>query len=165
MNTLANDVRYNLYKQFLELFPLESLRKMPLERYTNLKRSDSFCYWIESKTASLGSIWGGSSYKFGIYRHNKAPIDNRVISDDEYTWYVFYGAQTRQEAYEKVINAVAEIAEAAAAKDFDKVENNNMFDTTRLELNTILKAPSGIWGPLIFVVLYGTMFQEFLYLW
>ena len=57
-----------LYKEFQERFPLEKLRELTLEEYTNLDRDNSFCYWLETKTESLGSIWGGSSYKFGIYR-------------------------------------------------------------------------------------------------
>ncbi len=58
-----------LLNDFLEAFPLETLSEMPLEKYTNLNRSDSFCYWVESRTSELGSIWGGSSYKFGIYQY------------------------------------------------------------------------------------------------
>lgn len=61
----------NLKKLFIEKFPLDSLRTMPIETYTNLNRKDSFCYWLESETYRLGSIWGGSSLKFGIYQFPK----------------------------------------------------------------------------------------------
>jgi len=76
--------RRELYQAFQQEFPLESLKDMPLEKYTNLNREDSFCYWIESKTQPLGSFWGGSSYKFLIYRYNNKPTDSRVVSDDQY---------------------------------------------------------------------------------
>ena len=82
------EMRHKLYENFLKEFPLESLKSMPLERYTNLKRDDSFCYWVESRTYELGSIWGGASYKFGIYKYAKRP-DNPgiIVSDEEYAWY------------------------------------------------------------------------------
>lgn len=68
------DNRYKVYEDFQKEFPIETLSGLPLEQYTNLKRSDSFCYWVESKTYCLGSIWGGTSYKFGIYEYNKKPV-------------------------------------------------------------------------------------------
>lgn len=40
------DTRRELYKKFQEAFPLESLPEMPIEKYSNLNRSDSFCYWL-----------------------------------------------------------------------------------------------------------------------
>ena len=51
--------RRKLLNDFLEAFPLETLKDMPLEKYTNLNRSDSFCYWEKSRTYTLGSLWGG----------------------------------------------------------------------------------------------------------
>ena len=56
--------RKELYKQFRDTFPIEYLKEMPLEKYTNLKNVDgeeSFCYWVEIKTRELGSIKGGTS--------------------------------------------------------------------------------------------------------
>ena len=64
---MADIDRRELYKQFQDAFPIESLKEMTLEKYTNLNRDDSFCYWLESRTYTLGSFWGGSSFKFGIY--------------------------------------------------------------------------------------------------
>ena len=51
--------RRTLYNQFLQQFPIENLEAMTLEEYTNLDKDNSFCYWLESKTYDLGSIWGG----------------------------------------------------------------------------------------------------------
>lgn len=61
--------RRQLYNDFLKAFPVESLKDMTLEQYTDLKKDNSFCYWLEAKTFELGSIWGGSSYKFGVYEY------------------------------------------------------------------------------------------------
>ena len=103
----TKEFRDQLYEDFLKEFPLESLKDMTLEKYTNLNKDDSFCYWIESKTYKLGSIWGGSSYKFGIYRYDKKP-DNPtiVVSDDQYAWYKRYNAANRKEAYHTVLESI-----------------------------------------------------------
>lgn len=51
--------RGQIYKDFQAAFPKEHLMEMTLKQYTNLERENSFCYWVESKTEALGSIWGG----------------------------------------------------------------------------------------------------------
>lgn len=92
------DTRYKLYEDFQQEFPIEKLRELPLDKYTNLNRTDSFCYWLENKTYDLGSIRGGSSYKFGIYEYNIKPNNPLVLTEDErYAWYKKYDANTRDE--------------------------------------------------------------------
>ena len=122
--------RHELYEEFLHEFPLETLREMPLEKYTNLNRTDSFCYWLESRTYELGSVWGGTSYKFGIYRYTNKPKagDSRIVSDDAYAWYNRYGKDSASEAYVIVRNAVADIAEAARSGNLDIIDGNNNMD-------------------------------------
>lgn len=104
--------RRQLYNDFLKAFPVESLKDMTLEQYTDLKKDNSFCYWLEAKTSELGSIWGGSSYKFGVYEYQKRPKinDSRVISDEKYAWYSKYHKVTVQEAYDVVREAIIKIA-------------------------------------------------------
>ena len=114
----------NLYQQFQEEFPIETLRSLPLGRYTNLNKDDSFCYWVECRTDELGSFWGGSSYKFGIYKYNKRPnpADPRIQSDKDYAWYAKYGKATALEAYEVVRNAVVSIAEHARNGELEAID-------------------------------------------
>ena len=114
----------SLYQQFQEEFPIETLRSLPLERYTNLNKDDSFCYWVECRTDKLGSFWGGSSYKFGIYKYNKRPnpADPRIQSDEDYAWYAKYGKATALEAYEVVRNAVVSIAEHARNGELEAID-------------------------------------------
>ena len=120
--------RRALYNQFLKRFPIENLGKMTLEEYTNLNRENSFCYWLEQKTYELGSIWGGSSYKFGIYRYEKRP-DNPtvVVSDDEYAWYKKYNASNKEDAFKIVLKAIIGIAESAQKGDFRAIEEDSTF--------------------------------------
>lgn len=117
--------RHKLYDEFLGEFPLDYLKTMPLEKYTNLHRTDSFCYWIESKTYELGSIWGGSSYKFGIYRYAKRPYQPSVIvSDDEYAWYKKYNASNREQAYQITLSSIVRVAELAASGEFSQIDDD-----------------------------------------
>ena len=120
--------RRTLYNEFLFQFPLEKIRNMKLDEYTNLNRENSFCYWLESKTVELGSIWGGSSYKFGIYRYDKRP-DNPsvVVSDEEYAWYKKYNASNKDEAFEIVLKAIVTIAESALSGNLEAIEEENTF--------------------------------------
>ena len=114
--------RRELYKQFQEAFPIEYLKEMPLEKYTNLNREDSFCYWLESRTNSLGSLWGGSSFKFGIYKYIQKPNVPYIQSDDNYAWYKKYNKSTSQEAYNVVRDAVIMIAELASRGEFEEID-------------------------------------------
>ncbi len=115
---------HKINEEFLKLFPIDKLRNMTLEQYTNLNRSDSFCYWIESKTEILGSVWGGSAYKFGIYQYDQKPkgeMSNRLF-DDKYAWYSSLGT-TSTEAFEKVREAVVSVAENGLSGNLEAIES------------------------------------------
>lgn len=113
-----------LYLAFQQEFPLETLKDMPLDKYTNLNKDDSFCYWLESRTYELGSFWGGSSYKFLIYRYNKRPAegDPRVTSDDKYAWYSNLGKDTAEGAYQIVRDEIVKVATLANDGDFETID-------------------------------------------
>ena len=67
---------------FLAAWPPERVRHMTLQEYTNGNKDDAFIYWVESRLDKLGSIWGGSAFKFGIYYRDdtepKEPNGGRV---------------------------------------------------------------------------------------
>lgn len=115
--------QHKINEEFLRRFPLEKLKDMTLEQYTNLNRSDSFCYWLESKTEIIGSIWGGSAYKFGIYQYDNKPKDNmnNRLFDDKYTWYTSLG-RTSKEAFETVKKAIISAAEYGREGNLDAIE-------------------------------------------
>lgn len=122
------EYRRKLLNDFLEAFPLETLSEMPLEKYTNLNRSDSFCYWVESRTSELGSIWGGSSYKFGIYQYNEKPkgTRERLMCDDAYAWYTKNG-KTAEEAYALIRSEIVKIANHARNGEFESIDSISTF--------------------------------------
>ena len=120
------DNRSDLYKKFQEAFPLESLSEMPIEKYTNLNRDDSFCYWLESRTTELGSIWGGAAYKFGIFKFDKTPKDDnsKYSHDENYSWSSKLGS-TAEEAFDKVRNTIVKIAKHARNTEWEEIEKIN----------------------------------------
>lgn len=119
-----------LYESFLIEFPLERLKNLAVEEYTNLNKSDSFCYWVETKLRKLGSIQGSTSYKFGIYEFNKEPREGSGYSHDEkYAWLSKYGSDSKS-AYETILSNLVKIAECAQVGDFeaiDSIDMSNMF--------------------------------------
>ena len=111
-NKLINEKLYQLKIDFLNKWPLERIQQMTLEEYTNLEKT-SFCYAVEHDTRDLGSIVGGSSYKFGIYKRNSSSQINEEsnrATDGEYAWFKKYGEDSRQEVFETIRSFIVEIA-------------------------------------------------------
>lgn len=110
---------YKLWDDFLSTWPVERLETMSLQDYTSAGSKDTFTYWIESKLDSLGSIWGGSAFKFGIYsRADKSPKASTEyeLYDDDYAWAAKYGA-TRNKAFAAVRSRILEVAQSSAKRD------------------------------------------------
>ena len=119
--------RNKLLKEFLDTWPLEKLPSMTLDQYTNLNASDSFCFWLESKTSELGSIWGGSAYKFQIYKWSKTPTrGNGKDFNGKYAWYSKHGDDA-DEVFKKVRVAVCEIANYANDGNFKAIDKIKVF--------------------------------------
>jgi 5-methylcytosine-specific restriction endonuclease McrBC GTP-binding regulatory subunit McrB len=118
-----NQELYKLKEDFLKEWSIERLKSMTIEEYTNLDKT-SFCYWLEAVTTDVGSIWGGSAYKFGIFKRKELESENyndKRKSDGEYAWYGKYG-DTRQEAYDKVKETVINIAALSQQNKLEQVE-------------------------------------------
>ncbi|MBC5833740.1 AAA domain-containing protein [Flavobacterium sp. F372] len=115
---------YKLKEEFLSIWSVEKVKQMTLEQYTNLNKEDSFCYWLESRTTDLGSIWGGSAYKFGVYKRSDiskvVDADNRR-TDGIYAWFIKYG-ETKEIAFQTIKNIILEIIDAATKNDIEKID-------------------------------------------
>lgn len=126
---------HELKNAFLQEWPLERIRVMTLEEYTNLDKT-SFCYWLEAKTYDLGSIWGGSSYKFGIYKRRNTSttltVDNR-ITDGEYAWFRKYGS-TRTEAFDYVKSILIQIIEASQTNSLESIDTIDLGDAYKWKI-------------------------------
>lgn len=97
---------------------------MALSEYTNCGKKDTFIYWIESKLDILGSIWGGSAFKFGIYSRNdkeqKENVGGRMYSDD-YGWMRKYG-ETEKAAFENVKLKILETIDAIQRNELERID-------------------------------------------
>jgi 5-methylcytosine-specific restriction endonuclease McrBC GTP-binding regulatory subunit McrB len=116
--------RNELWSDFLAAWPMARVRQMTLEEYTNPGRDDAFIYWIESRLGELGSIWGGSAFKFGIYRRDKTATKEAAsgrVWGEKYAWLLKFGA-TEQEAFAAVRGRLVEVIEAAAQGNFARVD-------------------------------------------
>ena len=83
-----------IWDDFLQRWPLDSLRQMTLDEYTASGTNDSFIYWLEKRTESLCSIWGGSACKFGVYSRadtTDKPGNNKRSYTCGYGWHKQYG--------------------------------------------------------------------------
>ena len=63
-----------LKDEFQQRWTLQDIEDMGIEQYTGIGNKDTFTYWLESRTENLISIWGGSAYKFGIFKRGNLCI-------------------------------------------------------------------------------------------
>ena len=122
---MKNEKLYKLKQEFLEYWSLDKLEKITLEEYTDTKRENSFCYWLEHITRDLGSIVGGSSYKFGIYKMGATSKTESAINrtnDDEYAWHIKYGNE-KEKAFESLKNIILKIAKAAKNNTLEIIDD------------------------------------------
>jgi 5-methylcytosine-specific restriction protein B len=119
--------KYALWVEFLKVWPVERLATMSLAEYSTAGSKDSFTYWIESRLDQLGSIWGGSSFKFGVFsRKDLDPkVSNAKLSySGEHGWYSVLGA-TAEEAFVKVRTHICDIVRLAAAGDLHAIDDHD----------------------------------------
>ncbi|WP_144663455.1 McrB family protein [Campylobacter jejuni] len=116
------------FLNFQEVWTLEKVKNMTLEEYTNIKKDnpnrDDFTFWIESKLDNLGSIWGGSAFKFGIYRRNdesqKESSSGRLYSQN-YAWIAKYG-NNENEAFNNIKEKIIQIIQASQDNNLKTIE-------------------------------------------
>lgn len=117
--------QYALWDEFLSVWPASRLASMTLDEYTQAGSKDSFTYWIESRLDELGSIWGGSSFKFGVFSRKDTEdkkSDAKLSYSDTHGWYSSLGT-TAQDAFEKVRGFVVQVADWAAQGDLNAIES------------------------------------------
>jgi 5-methylcytosine-specific restriction protein B len=115
---------YNIKKDFLKNWPISRLESMTIVEYTNLDKS-SFCYWVESITTNLGSIWGGSAFKFGVFKRDNLEkgdySKSGKIANGEYSWYSKYG-KDKEEAFITIRTNIIQIAKNAQEGNLKNIE-------------------------------------------
>ena len=135
--------RLKLRDDFQQRWPFQAVENMTLEQYTGVKSKDTFTFWLESKTENLISIWGGSAYKFGIFKRAQNDVEKELKSgqtgDTEYGWYEKYG-ETRNQAFEKIKNLILQIIENAQNKEFEKIDDIDLGNAIKWKI-AFLYAP------------------------
>jgi 5-methylcytosine-specific restriction enzyme B len=128
--------REALWNEFLATWPITRLEKMTLSEYSRAGDKDCFTYWLESRTEGLGSIWGGSAFKFGIYGrkdHTPKASGEGVIYGTEYAWAEKYGS-TPEEAFTTVRGLIVQIAGAANAGNLQAIESVDLGIVTKWKI-------------------------------
>lgn len=131
-----NEKLYALKEEFLLTWPIEKLEQMTLEQYTNLDKT-SFCYWIEHITRDLGSVAGGSSYKFGIYKRNDSSEikeESNRTTDGDYAWFKKYGENTKEEAYDTIKSIIIKIAKSAQSNSLESIDDIDLGNAVKWKI-------------------------------
>lgn len=117
--------KYALWDEFLSAWPASRLATMTLDEYSLAGSKESFTYWIESRLDELGSIWGGSSFKFGVFSRKDSENKNsdaKLSYSETHGWYSSLGTSA-EAAFEKVRRFVAQVAGWAATGDLEAIES------------------------------------------
>ena len=125
-----------IWDAFLKRWPLESLSQQPLTAYSTAGDKDCFVYWLEALTTDLGSMWGGSAFKFGVYsRKDQAEKESGGGSSygAQYAWATKYG-DTPEVAYAKVLAEIVKVAQAARRGDLAAVESADLGNVTKWKI-------------------------------
>jgi 5-methylcytosine-specific restriction protein B len=125
-----------LWDEFLARWPLEELPDMQMDEYTRAGDKDCFTYWLEARTEGLGSIWGGSAFKFGIYGRkdqSQKSSGEGVSYTTDFAWATKYGAKP-DEAFVNVRKEIMQVANAAHRGDLAAVEAADLGPVTKWKI-------------------------------
>lgn len=125
MRNSESQNRYDVWREFLTKWPAEKIAAMTLEEYNTYGTPyQAFCNWLEFWTQDLGSIWGGSSYKFGVFRQDpkaQVKVDSTHDGNGTYKWYKCYG-KTADDAFAYVKKTLTAIVDAVKAGDLSQID-------------------------------------------
>jgi 5-methylcytosine-specific restriction protein B len=121
-----------LWQEFLNRWPIQTIKDMTLEQYIALGNKDTFIYWLEYKTIMLGSIKGGDSSKFGIYLRRGEPKGEKkhVTHGKIYTWVKRFG-DSEQEAFSNIKLLILSVIQNVKNGDLSRIENNDLTDVLK----------------------------------
>ncbi|BDB53069.1 AAA family ATPase [Flavobacterium ammonificans] len=130
-----NENLHQLKASFIQEWPLGRIQNMTLEEYTNLEKT-SFCYWVEALTTDVGSIWGGSAYKFGIFKRRNlesTTLKENLLTDGEYGWAKKYGT-TKEIAFQNIKNILLAIIENTQNNTIENIDEIDLGDAYKWKI-------------------------------
>lgn len=134
--------RLSTWDEFLARWPKKRIEELTLEEYVDVKNRDTFAYWLEHKTKILGSIRGGDSSKFGIYRRNKPPKGERshIKHGDVYSWLSRFG-DTEEAAFDSIKNEILKVIDFIENGDVKAIQEMGLADTLKWKLAFLYQDP------------------------
>jgi len=129
----------DIWDLFLTEWPIERVEKMGIDEYTKIGSDNTFTYWLESRLDVLGSIWGGSAFKFGVFNRKNTDgkeNENGRSYSDEYGWYSKYG-NTAIEAFKKVKNIIIEIIKSVQENNLKSIDNIDFGDAYKWKIASL----------------------------
>lgn len=133
---MDNSELYTLWNEFLDSWPVERVRNMTLEEYTEAGNPDAFTHWVEFRTKPLATISGSSSFIFGIYsRKDQSPKNNTKnhIYEDQYAWRTAYG-KTKEQAFAHVKGEIIKVIEAVKSNQLNKINDVDLITTVKWKI-------------------------------
>ncbi|MDX2003287.1 MAG: hypothetical protein SFW35_12680 [Chitinophagales bacterium] len=114
---------HRLLEEFLNDWPIDRLRSMQIDEYTNLKGT-SFITFLQYQSKPLGESGGFGYYNYQLFVVSKPKSEVRAgyLTDGTYIWRETYG-QSAESAFETIQSKVVAIAEYASKGNFESIEN------------------------------------------
>lgn len=113
----------SVLSRFLSLWTIERVKTMTIDQYADLSNHESFCYWLEYGSNSLGAIGAIALHKFELWRPKgkKEFKDNRFITDGEYAWFTKNG-ETKQQAFFEIKQKIINIIFHSQKQDWEAID-------------------------------------------
>jgi hypothetical protein len=127
------DNRYELLRlEFVKRFSREKLETITIDEYSlnkenNALSRESFCYWVETKLRDIGSIKGGTSFKFGTYVGREG---NDLANKRRWTGWT-------SESFDTIRSALIELYDAGESEDIETIKESKLAPNFRGKLLSI----------------------------
>lgn len=119
----------SLRQEFIKKFPVSKLQTLKLEEYALGvdPKENTFCWWLEFKTADIGHIGGATAMKHGIY-----------FNRDEQKWKYDGRYASKEKAFEAVRSGIVRLIELAGRGEYAKLDSVEPFEHQNLTRGKIL---------------------------
>jgi len=124
------------WKEFLEKWPVSRIENMTLEEYSKVGSKDSFTFWIESELDQLGSVWGGSSFKFGVFNRKDLTVkqnDSMRSYSDEYAWHPKYG-DSAEAAFDNIKELILKVIAFVKSANIFSIDSIDLGDAYKWKI-------------------------------
>lgn len=134
-------------KSFIEKWSLQKINTLTIEEYVSNGDRSGFCYELEFGTPGIGSIRGGNSIKFGLYKRKNSQDEiklKNVNSNEQYTWQSQLGSDAKS-AFESIKKGLIDLIAAAQTgtlEAINKVDLPFMWNVVKWKL-AFMYAPEG----------------------